>query len=338
MDNKVNISKIAKDLDVSVSTVSRALSGKGRVSEATRNAIMEYLEEKELVPNTRSRRYSDVVTKTITVVLPGENDFASTPYFYKILLSVYDYFSIRGYQVNMIKITPNDISNLKNAIEEHIMDGVVLTRTVNNYDEIRLLQEYEVPFVLIGSIDDTTVLQVEPDNETASNDMTNALLHKGLYKIAVMCAEKEHKINKKRFKGILNAYRQNYMLLDREYVFYESESANIAEMAIEKIIAGNIDCILCMDDNICMNVLRILRKLDISVPSEIKVAALHNSAILDEWYPPISCIHFDVQELGKEASRMLYIVLTENRRLPKIVLGYELQMKESTNLIEEYPG
>lgn len=62
----------------------------------------------------------------------------------------------------------------------------------------------------------------------------------------------------------------------------------------------------------------------------IKVASLHNSTLLDEWYPPISCISFDVDELGREASRLLYVYLTEGKRLPLSILGYEIKMKDST--------
>lgn len=63
MDNKVNISQIAREVGVSVSTVSRALSGSGRISDATRQKINEYLATKELIPNTREKRYTDVTTK-----------------------------------------------------------------------------------------------------------------------------------------------------------------------------------------------------------------------------------------------------------------------------------
>ena len=154
MDNKVNISQVAKDVGVSVSTVSRALSGKGRISESTREKINSYLSEKQLIPNTREKRYTDIVTKMISVVLPGEENFASMPYFLNILLSVYDYFSIRGYQVNLIKVTPTDISNLTHAVEEHVMDGVILTRMVENNDEIVYLKQAGVPFVVIGPYDD----------------------------------------------------------------------------------------------------------------------------------------------------------------------------------------
>ena len=105
----------------------------------------------------------------------------------------------------------------------------------------------------------------------------------------------------------------------------------IAEMAIEKVMAAGMACILCMDDNLCMVILRLLRKMKIEVPRDIKVASLHNSSLLDEWYPSISCIYVDVDELGREASRILYVYLTEKKKTPHSILGYEIQMKDSTN-------
>lgn len=330
MDNKVNMSQVAEELGVSVSTVSRTLAGKGRISEETRERILRYLEEKELKPNIRERRYTDTTLKMISVVLPGEEDFASLPYFLNIFLSVYDYFSLRGYQVTLIKITPQDISNLVHAVEAHIMDGVILTRTVDNNDEIIYLKKMGVPFVVIGPYDDPSVLSVDTDNENACCDITNMLFRKGFHKLAVMCANREHYINKKRMNGIQRAHMESHMCLDWEYVFYDTEIPNVAEMALEKAVAGGIDCILCMDDNICLIFLRLMRKLGIRIPQDMKIAALHNSSLLDEWYPSVSCLHFDVDELGKEASRILYVYLTEHKRLPRSILGYELQMKSST--------
>ena len=117
MKNKVNISKNAKDMGISVSTVSRALSGNGRVSQETKQKISNYLLEKQLVPNIREKRYTDISTNIIAVTIPEEEDFAHLPYFQHILMSVYDFFSIRGYQVLPIKISSKNISNLKTAVE-----------------------------------------------------------------------------------------------------------------------------------------------------------------------------------------------------------------------------
>lgn len=331
LKDKVNISKIARDMGLSVSTVSRALSGNGRVSEETRQKISEYLLEKQLVPNTREKRYTDVSTNIIAVTIPEEDDFAFMPYFQHILFSVYDFFSIRGFQVLPIKISSENITNLKTAVREHIVDGVILSRRVETIQEINFLKEHGVPFVVIGSIDDSDVLQVEANDERASHDLINALIHKGCYKMAVMCAEKRHPINRKRYQGIMDAHVENYMVLNQDFVFYDTASNDIAELAIEKILAANLDCIVCMDDNICMTALRILQKRHIAIPQRIKIASLHNNTMLENWSPAITCVNYDVDALGKEASRLLYTFLTEQKKLPKVVIGYEVQIKESTN-------
>ena len=331
MKNKVNISRIAKDMGMSVSTVSRALSGNGRVSEETRQEILQYLGNKQLVPNTREKHYTDITTNIIAVTVPEEGNFVFMPYFQHTFFSIYDFFSIRGIQVIPIKISANNISYLKKAVEDHVMDGVILSRRVENVEEINFLKEQGVPFVLIGDIDDSEIVQVSSDNEQATFDLISALIHKGHYKMAVMCAEKKQPINQKRMKGLLNAHAKNYMVLNQEFVFYDTDSEDIAELALEKILAADMDAIICMDDNICLKVLKILQKRHIEIPQRIKVASLHNSPILDAWNPPITCVNYDVDELGKEAARMLHTLLTEKRKLPRLVMGYEVQMKESTN-------
>lgn len=331
LKDRVNISKIAKELAISPTTVSRAISGKGRVSEETKQKIADYLQEKQLVPNTREKRYTDVTTKIIGVTIPEEKEFAFMPYFQRILLSAYDFFSIRGYQIIPIKTSADNIDNLKMAVEEHVMDGVILSRRVDTMDEIEYLTESGVPFVVIGSIDDLDILQIEADDEKASFDLTNALLRMGYYKMVIMCGDRKHPITKKRYNGIMAAHVENYMVLDRKYVFYDTDTSDFAEYAVEKSLSANMDCILCMDDNICLNVLKILQKKNVILPKEIRLASLYNSNILASWSPSITCVNYDVDTLGKEASRILYTYLTEHKKLPKVVLGYEILMKESTN-------
>lgn len=331
LKSRVNISKIARELELSVSTVSRALSGKGRISEETKQKIAEYLQERHLVPNTREKRYTDISTKIIAVTIPEEREFAYTSYFQRILFSVYDFFAIRGYQIVPIKTNAENIDNLKAAVNDHVMDGVIISRRVDTLHEINFLKEYGVPFVVIGGIEDQDILQVEADDEKAAFDLTSTLLRMGYYKIAVMCGGKKDPIRQKRFNGIMSAHVENYMVLDRDYVFYDTDLNDFAEYAVEKSLAANLDCILCMDDNICLNVLKILQKKQINIPQKIRLASLYNNKFLSSWCPSVTCVNYDVDALGKEASRILFTYLTEQKRLPKTVLGYEIQMKESTN-------
>lgn len=331
MYKKVNISKIASDLGISVSTVSRALSGKGRVSEITRKRIEEYLAEKELVPNIREKKYTDTVTKVISVVIPEKEYFVKMLFFYNIFFSVYDYFSIRGYQVQMIKVVHTDISDLVKAVETHAMDGVILAKFSGRDRAVNYLKEKGVPFVVLESYEDSSILQVDVDYENASNEITNALISKGFHRLAVMCDNRDNPVNERKLKGILSAHVQNYMVLDRNFIFYDTEFENMAEMVIKQVTNAKMDCILCMDDYICMVILKVLKKMKMDVPGDIRIASLQGSALLQEWYPSVSCIFFNVEQMGKEASRMLYACLTEYKFLPRMVLGYELRMRDSTN-------
>lgn len=211
------------------------------------------------------------------------------------------------------------------------MDGVIISRRVDTIHEINYLRECGVPFVVIGGIEDSDILQVEADDEKAAFDLTSTLLHMGYYKIAVMCGAKKDPIRQKRFNGIMAAHVENYMVLDRNYVFYDTDMNDLAEYAVEKSLAAKLDCILCMDDIICLNVLKILQRKQIHIPQQIRIASLYNNRLLSSWSPSVTCVNYDVDALGKEASRILFTCLTEQKKLPKTVLGYEIQMKESTN-------
>lgn len=166
MESKpIPIKQIAKDLSISSTTVSRALSGKGRVSEDTRNKIIEYLEELGAQPAVYNREYSHRKTKNILITVAGEKDYGLLPYFSQVIMGAYDYFQPLGYQVILVKTSAGDIEPLKNIIKSHKCDGVILSRTIENALDIKYLQDNGVPFVVIGSYNDSTVYQVDVNQQ-----------------------------------------------------------------------------------------------------------------------------------------------------------------------------
>lgn len=329
-NEKTNIYEIAQNLGLSATTVSRALSGKGRVSEATRKRVRDYIAENGIEPSVRSNKYTDKKTGNILVTIPAEKDYALLPYFSQILSSVYDYFTVHGYQVMVAKTSANDIEALKNIIKKHKVDGVILTRTIQDALDIKFLKEREVPFVVTGSYDDKSVHQVDVDQQSGCRDLTSILLRMGVRNIALFCADRTHVVNRSRFKGFLQAYGNDGLEFDQRMIFDNAENPFMAERLTEDMLKKGVECILCMDDNICINVLNTLRKNSVRVPEDIKVAAFYNSQVLNEYYPSISCVEFDIKELGTMASRMLFDILNGEEKNGKIILGYNVVLKEST--------
>lgn len=329
-ERKMEIKQIAEALSLSSTTVSRALSGKGRVSEATRKRVVSYIEEHEAVPAVHHTPYTDKKTKNILVTVAGESNYGLLPYFSQVIISVYDYFQPLGYQVLIAKTSETNIEPLKRIIKQHKCDGVILSRTLENALDIRFLQEKGIPFVTIGSYDDNTIYQVDVDQQAGCRELTNQLLEQGIRQIALFCANRKHVVMQSRLKGFLQAYEDHGLDFDKRMFFEDTGYAEVAEACTEKLLKEGIECIICMDDNICLNVLNVLRKLGAGIPKDIKIASFYNNRVLEEYYPPISCVSLDIRELAMRASGILYDVLNGKEPQKRILLGYRVLLKEST--------
>ena len=81
MSNNITISDVAEALGVSKTTVSRAISGKGRIGAATRNRVLEYIQEHDYKPNVIARGLAQSKTFNICVVMPGDYALVELPFF-----------------------------------------------------------------------------------------------------------------------------------------------------------------------------------------------------------------------------------------------------------------
>lgn len=154
----------------------------------------------------------------------------------------------------------------------------------------------------------------------------------GMREIALFCADMSHVVTQNRYQGFVKAFQENGLDVDSSLVFDEVGYQLVAEKAIEDLLKRKIECIVCMDDNICLNVLNKLRKEDVRIPEDIKVASFFNNALLTSYHPPITCLDFDIRELGSTSAKMLLDVLEGNETPKRIELGYQVMLKNSTKM------
>ena len=329
---KMRIEDIAKELGLSNSTVSRAISGKGRISEKTRKLVLDYTGEKNFTPRKHLPSWTSKITGNICVTLPGEEEFAEIPYFQKILLSIYDYCIIHGYNVIVVKIEPNNITELKKIVWKHKIDGVILTRTMENDEAIQFLKEKGVPLVVIGSYADKEVIQVDVNHEEACRELTSILVHMGYEKFALLCGDMTQIATRNRLLGCKHAFEKNGIGMNSEKVSLYDNVVNsiVADKVVKEVIQKDVECLLCMDDNICFHVLKILHKNRISIPSQIKIASFYDSPLLEAYHLPITCVEYNIKELGIMAATLLLQVIKEEVVPKTTILGYKVSIKEST--------
>jgi len=327
----ITIADIADALGVSKTTVSRAISGKGRIGNETREKVMKYIEEHDYKPNVVARGLAQSKTYNICVTLPSDYNISELPYFQKVLVGACDYLSAMDYDVIVTKISEEDITNLARIISNRKVDGVILTRTTVNGKSIKFLKNKKIPFLVLGIYPDEDVHQIDAKHVEGCAELTSILIMKGMTRLALFCGNNRYYVTKSRLEGFERAHKKAGLSVNKELV-YENLINNMAiEKAVDDALRKKADCIVCMDDNICFHVLKKLRRDSVHVPGDIRIASFFGSNLLDGNVPSITCVDFGTDDVGLLAAKTLLGIIDEEENVPrKIELGYEIAMKEST--------
>ena len=303
---KLTIDDIAQELNISKTTVSRAISGKGRISDKTREMVKAFIAENDYKPNAIARGLAKNKTYNIGFAVPGDYGLVDLPFFQNCLWGICNYAAGRDYDVVISMVRENDISQLERLINNNKVDGVIIGRTYENDLAENFLRDRGIPFVTIGSSRNEEVVQVDNDHVNACKELTKVLIGKGLKNLALIGSSLGYIVNSNRLKGFMEAHEES------------------------GITANKVDCIICMDDAICAYVLNRLKALKVSVPADVKVASFYNSSTLEYNEPAITSLNFDVRELGMESAKMLLKCINNTLESNKLLLGFEVVLKEST--------
>ena len=327
---KIGIDEIARELGCSKTTVSRAISGKGRISDGTRKRVLEYCEQCGYRPNSLAKGLADSKTYNIGVVLPDDQDLNEIPFFQNCLLGICEMATGMGYDAVVTTASAKDISTIKNMIEKHKVDGVILTRTLVEDPSVDYLLEQGVPFIVAGSHKNSNVLQVDNHHVEACRELTSLLLTNRASRIAFIGGNLDHMVSQKRFAGFRAGMALHQRSIKDELVFLNCNTKVLVGQAVETILKQQADCILCMDDKICNQVLMKLNEEHLSIPKDIKVASFYDNLFLQCHNPAITALQFDEKELGRVACKMILDSIAGKTIKQKVYLGYDIVLRPST--------
>ena len=327
---KLTIDDIAQELNISKTTVSRAISGKGRISDKTREMVKAFIAENDYKPNAIARGLAKNKTYNIGFAVPGDYGLVDLPFFQNCLWGICNYAAGRDYDVVISMVRENDISQLERLINNNKVDGVIIGRTYENDLAENFLRERGIPFVTIGSSRNEEVVQVDNDHVNACKELTKVLIGKGLKNLALIGSSLGYIVNSNRLKGFMEAHEESGITANKDNIYTGVEYCQDIDHIVERLVKNKVDCIICMDDAICAYVLNRLKALKVSVPADVKVASFYNSSTLEYNEPAITSLNFDVRELGMESAKMLLKCINNTLESNKLLLGFEVVLKEST--------
>lgn len=329
-DKKLTISDVAEALGVSKTTVSRAISGKGRIGKTTRERVLAYIEEHNYKPNVLAKGLAQLKTYNIGVMLPEDYTVVDLPFFQSCLIGIEETAISMDYDILLTMSRGQDCAQLSRMVENHKVDGLILMRTFTEDAHVEYLISQNIPFVTVGSSNYEGVIQVDNDHRSACRELVSILLMKRLRRIGLVGGAESHVVTQSRLQGYLDAHEQAGIPVKHEIVHVNIEKEVMIERAVEKLLAERVDCMVCMDDAVCIHVLNKLRKEQIAIPDQMKVASFYDSSILGNNLPSITSLSFNARELGTAACKTLMGLIDGKAVKPRALLGYEVILKDST--------
>lgn len=331
MQKKENltIDDIARDLGVSKTTVSRAISGKGRISEATRQRIQSYIQEHKYRPNAAAKALAENRTYNLAFVTPKSFISLDLPYVRQSMGAAAEEAFAQDYNL-LLCLSTDDSPNLLNRILEYRkVDGVILSRTVENDKLVDILVANNMPFATIGTLPPvlkgTATVEADHDQVVGCRAFSADFLRSGSGKVALLGNDISYIVNQSRLAGFRQALHDTGFSEADAQIRTGIDNDTKCAHTVDQLLLQGVKRFLAMDDEVCIRILEHLHRRRLCVPQDVQIASLCDSEKLA--FYKISALHFDAAELGRSACRELLAYINGIEYDPNPRLGYTIEMR-----------
>ena len=291
---------LAAELGLSKSTVSRALSGSGRISAATAQRVKDCAERNGFRPNLVAKALAGQKTLNLAAVMPLEATAAQMLFFHECLSGMVTRAAHAGYSVLVCMTSGDDTLPLEDVIQNHKADAVVLTQLRHDDKNAALLQQERFPFVVIGSGAGDGTVQVDSKMAESCTEFTRQCVSKAEANANVLfvCGSLDVEANNNRLSGFLTA-----MEAPAFEAMHYAVCMDVADVEND-LTVKEWDVILCSDDVVCVRVMESLKKLGVRVGTDVLLASFHDSVLLESSSPAVSALRVDAFTLGARSAEV----------------------------------
>ena len=329
------IHDIARELNISASTVSRALNENPRISLKTREKIKAVADLLGYRPNTLASNLRNKKSNTIGIVVPLINRH----FFSSVISGVEDVAYKAGY--NVVISQSNDLANKEIEIVHSMftnrVDGLIISIAMQTetFDHLKLFRKKHIPLVFF----DRAVPEIETDkivvDDYAGGFMvTKHLIDQGYQRIGHLAGPQNLMTYLDRKNGYLDALKQNGILFDESLVIENQLTSEEGSVAAQQLISltNPPDAIFCGNDTTALSVMIYLRDKGFRIPQDIGIVGFSNEPFSKVVSPSISTIAQPGFEMGQKAAEFIIRKIeNKERTYQTIVLPTELIVRESSN-------
>ena len=309
MRRKVTLKQIAKELDVSISTVSKSLRDSPEISEDTRLKVQAFAKLYNYKPNNIALSLKNKKTKTIGIIIPE----IVHHFFATVISGIEQVANECGYNVI---VCLSDESFDKEVINMEMLangstDGFIMslskeTQQKKDFHHLQEVINQGMPVVLFDRIsNDILCDKVIIDDQLAAYEATNFLISKGLKKIALLTTVDYVSVGKLRTDGYLNVLHDHGIEVDENLIIRIEDTEHCDEKINELLENQSIDAILAVNELFAVTAIKLAMSKGIKIPEDLSVVAFTDGIISKYSTPTITTISQNGIKMGRKAAEML---------------------------------
>ncbi len=356
MKKKITLKQIAKELDVSVSTVSKALSGSKEISEDTTQKIQAFAKLYNYKPNNIALSLKNRKTKTIGILIPEiVHHFFST-----VIRGIERVANRRGYNV-IVGLSnesfTKEIINME-MLANGSIDGFILsiskeTLLKQDYHHFHATINQGMPIVMFDRVvDEVECDKVIVDDFIGAVKAVNKLIENNCKNVALITTMDYVSVGKLRTQGYLKAFEDHGMEANPNMILKIDDSLNVEnhlellEAEIAQFLKSNpsIDGLFAVNELYAVTAMKVAKKLGLKVPDDIQVIGFTDGVLSKHATPSLTTVSQHGQKMGEQAANLLIDRLEaedaegqqyftnndEKRDFIKLVIETEIIEREST--------
>lgn len=339
MKRKVTLKEIAKELDVSISTVSKSLKNSLEISEDTRQKVQAFAKLYNYKPNNIALSLKNRKTKTICIIIPE----IIHHFFATVISGVENVANENGYNVIVClsdESFDKEVINMEmlanGSIDGFIMSLSKETQQKKDFHHILEVINQGMPVVMFDRVtNDILCDKVIIDDTLAAFNATQFLIDKGFKKIALITTVDYVSVGKLRTVGYIKALKNNELKVNEEIIL-KIEDTEHFESSIENLILNNeLDAIFAVNEIFAVTAIKMAYKHGIKVPDDLSIIGFTDGIISKYSTPSITTVGQNGFKMGGKAAKML-IERLENEQEVEVeqytteVIETELVEREST--------
>ena len=332
----VNLKRLAKELNLSVSTVSRALQDSYEISAATKNKVFDLAKKLNYQPNPYASSLRKQKSKTIAVVIPE----VANNFFSLAINGIEAIAQEKGYHV-LIYLTHESYQR-ELSIARHLqsgrVDGILMSLASETSDISHLVDLHGkgIPFVFFDRVCNAIETpRITTDDYESGYKATEHLILNGCKRIAYLSLSKNLSISNRRMQGYLDALKKLQLPTDERLIVPCGNDVEANYKLIKDVLTleDRPDGIFAAVEKLAIVTYHLCEELNIKIPDDLKVISFSNLETASLLCPSLTTITQPAYDIGNKAAEVLFRILEKKRvKVPNenTILKSVLIMRRST--------